>query len=178
MALFGFGKPDVEKLTRQCDVEGLINALGYQKDATVRKDAAYSLGKIGDPSAVEPLCAALSDFDEHVRGFAARALKNIHDPRAVGPLITALTGPDPNLRRRASEALGKIGAPSVEPLIIALRNPDSDVRHRAAEALNEIADARALVPMIAALKDSDRLMCALMLRVYWEKSVMPVPWIH
>ena len=53
MALFGFGKPGVEQLTRQGSVEGLIHALGYEKDAIVREDAAYSLGEIADPRAVE-----------------------------------------------------------------------------------------------------------------------------
>jgi HEAT repeat protein len=40
----------------------------------VRGHAAYSLGKLGDERAIEPLTNALSDVDESVRKFAFRAL--------------------------------------------------------------------------------------------------------
>jgi hypothetical protein len=35
-----FGPPNVEKMKANRDVEGLVKALGYQKDTNVRKEAA------------------------------------------------------------------------------------------------------------------------------------------
>ena len=43
-----FGPPDPAKLEASGDVSGLIKALGYEKDASVRAAAAGSLGRIGD----------------------------------------------------------------------------------------------------------------------------------
>ena len=41
-----FGPPNVEKMEAKGDVEGLIKALEYRKDATVRKSAARALVRI------------------------------------------------------------------------------------------------------------------------------------
>jgi len=37
------------------DVKGLIKALNYKKDDSVRRKAAWALGLIGDKRAVKPL---------------------------------------------------------------------------------------------------------------------------
>ena len=44
-----------------------------------------ALGKIKDPSAVDPLIQVLKDRDSQVRDNAIRALGEIKDPSAVGP---------------------------------------------------------------------------------------------
>ena len=126
------------------------------KDEYVRKAAAYALGKIKDPRAVEPLIAALKDHNSDVREAAAYALGKIKDPRAVEPLIAALKDEDSDVRKAAAEALGEIKDPrAVEPLIAALKDESSSVRRAAAEALGKIGDPRAVEPLIAALKDKD-----------------------
>ena len=62
MAFFGlFGEPDIERLERKNDVDGLIRALQYKKSIGVRSAAARALGDLGDARAVEPLCAVLGD---------------------------------------------------------------------------------------------------------------------
>ena len=90
MAPFGPGRPEIETLKRERDVERLARALGNTGDAGVRKAAARALGEVGDPRAVEPLIAALGDPDRLVREAATGALGKIGDPRAVEPLVAEL----------------------------------------------------------------------------------------
>lgn len=73
-ALFGGGKPDVDALKAQGDVDGLIEALRYQKDPNVRRAAAVALGELGDQRAKVPLHGALEDDDSDVRVAAQTAL--------------------------------------------------------------------------------------------------------
>jgi len=149
-----FGPPNVEKMKAKRDVEGLIKALGYQKDASVRQAAAGALGQMRDPRAVQPLIAALKDSDRHVPETAAEALVKIGTP-AVEPLIVALKDSDSNVRRLAAGALGQIGdARAVEPLIAARTDSNWELRQAAARALEQIGDARAVEPLVAALKAS------------------------
>jgi HEAT repeat protein len=150
-----FGPPNVEKLQEKGNLAGLIKALGYQKDGSVREKAAKALGEMGDAQAVEPLITALKDSDVDVRRAAVEALGQSGDARAVDPLGAALKDSDTDVRRAAAEALGQSGdAGAVDPLGAALEDSDVDVRQAAAEALGQSGDARAVDPLIAALKDS------------------------
>ena len=82
--------------------------------------------------------------------YKIRTAKN-GDVWAVEPLTNALKGKKIKyVRRDAARILGKIGA--VEPLINALKNDDSVVRNFAASALGRIGDARAVEPLIEALR--------------------------
>ena len=107
----------------------------YSSDALERGNAAYALGQMGEKAApaIPFLIGVLHDqttlqwFPHHF-----------------------LTSPG----QEATKALGKIGEPAVEPLINALIYGDSGVQRRgAANALRQIGDARAVEPLIAALKD-------------------------
>ncbi|HVP96787.1 HEAT repeat domain-containing protein [Methanoregula sp.] len=51
-----------------------------------RWQAAESLGRLGDPGAVQPLIDTLWDDDARVRLKAAWALGMLGDPRALAPL--------------------------------------------------------------------------------------------
>jgi HEAT repeat protein len=72
-----FGPPKIKKLKHKKDIKGLIKALEYKKDPTVRAGAAEALGQIGDSCAVEPLIAALKDNDRDVRRVMAEALDTL-----------------------------------------------------------------------------------------------------
>lgn len=151
MRLFG-GPPNVEKLKAKRDVPGLIKALDYQPDGSVRKAAAEALGEIGDPGAFEPLVIALKKNDRFVRQSTARALGKIGDARAVEPLIAAFRDTRGGSCEAAIDALVEIGKVAVEPLIAALAYWEGNVRMAAAGALKKIGQP-AIQPLIAALKN-------------------------
>lgn len=125
-------------------------------DPLIRKDAAFSLGDIGDPKAVDPLIGALKDDDADVRSEAANALRKIKDPKAVEPLIQTLKDADPYVRYEAVAALGEINdTKAVDPLIEALKDEDPAIRDKAVAALGEIGDERCVDPLILTLEDND-----------------------
>ena len=129
-----FGPPNVSRLAARKDLDGLIKALQYQKDAAIPAASASALGELGDPRAVGPLLAMLHDKRSPAAVAAiVGALGKIRDPRAV-------------------EALGELGDPrSVEPLIGALHDGSASVRRAAAKALGRIGDPRSVDPLIDAL---------------------------
>ncbi len=169
---------DVRSLETGRDTIHLLNAL-EDKDPTVRKAAAQSLGRIGDSQAVDPLVIALGDEYSGVREAAAKALENLgeplggvivqclkgsekardtlaagKDPRAVVPLLNVLGTWDPNVRAAAVKTLGKLKDPrAVEPLVRALEDTSDSVQEAAAWALGEIADPRAIGPLVKSLGD-------------------------
>ena len=117
-------KPNIDRLEKNRDVEGLISALKF-KDCNVRKEAAAALKKIGDTRALFPLIDVLEYRDWHdfyavmgsVRETAAEALGVLRDSRAVEPLIKSLNDKDEEVRWKAAWALGNIGdIRAVEPL--------------------------------------------------------------
>ncbi|MBI5653945.1 MAG: HEAT repeat domain-containing protein [Chloroflexi bacterium] len=150
-----FGPPNVEKMKAKRDVKGLIKAMGYEKDATVRKSAVEALGEIRDEASLDPLINALKDSNKYIRKAAAEALGKIGDARAVEPLIVALKNSERLVLPYASEALSKIGALAVEPLIAALKDSDDVLRQYAVDALAKIGDVRAVESLIATLRDDN-----------------------
>jgi HEAT repeat protein len=91
----------------------MIGALyACSRNAGIRIRAAEALGRIGDPRGVEPLIAALQDWDDTVRRTAAEALEKIGDPRAAKALRIAVEDKDYNVREAATNALKKL---KVEP---------------------------------------------------------------
>jgi HEAT repeat protein len=149
-----FDPPDVEKMKAKRDVKGLIKALGYRKDESVRQAAAGALAQIGVP-AIEPLIVAFKDEHIYVRQAAAEAMRQIGTP-AIEPLIAALGGSDINVHQTTVDALSKIGAPAVEPLIATLKHQKENVRLGAAEALIKIG-APVVRPLIDALGNARQM---------------------
>jgi HEAT repeat protein len=99
-------------------VARLVAALA-DESGPARSIAAAALGRIGDPQAVEPLIAALSDGWS--RKNAAGALASIGDARAAGPLFALLGDEDEDVRWKAAGALREIGdSRLVEPLVALL----------------------------------------------------------
>ena len=144
----GFFKPNIEKMRTRQDVEGLLKALNH-KDEGVRYEAAVALERLGwkpgDDTEKARYLIAKREWDD---------LAVLGGP-AVESLIQALKDEDRDVRTGAAEALRKIGEPAVDPLIKALKDEKSDVRTVAAECLGEIGDARAVEPLIQALKHKD-----------------------
>lgn len=111
MAGLFFKQPNIEKMARRKDVRGLIRALKYEGVAgksnitidlpyikaelpwNIRKNAAYCLGEIGDPRAIEPLIWNVLYDGGFSATEAAEALCKIGTP-ALGQLQDAQRGFD------------------------------------------------------------------------------------
>lgn len=150
-------------------------------DWAVRREAAITLGEMGDERCVEPLVRALRDGDWQVREvaieamgmvgspavdslirllrdwdvrkYAIRSLGKIKDERVLDPLISQLRNDEFN--EDATEALVELGSPAIEKLVAALKDKDENTRKQAVIALGRIKDTSALDPLIEMLKDTD-----------------------
>jgi phycocyanobilin lyase alpha subunit len=126
---------------------------GVEHNAVAR-NAARALGKLGDPSVVPDLLAALDDEDDGLREAAARALGELGAAAAVEPIVARLASglegagsPQPNspkLREPCEaliEALGDIGV--ARAAVLAVIQPFTDherplIRSAAARALLQL----------------------------------------
>ena len=171
--------PAVEEKVKD-EVEIQIDLL-KDKDWFRRKDAAITLGEMGDERAIAPLITALRDSEWNVREAAQDALAQVGPP-AVEPLIKALR--EYQIRTYVIEVLGKIkdervldplmaqlrneefkdvatkalvgvGLPAVERLMSVLNDKDKNVRKHAVMALGDIGISEAVEPLIDATKDED-----------------------
>lgn len=121
-------------------------------DWVVRREAAITLGEMGDERCVEPLAAALRDGDWQVREVAIEGLGQIGSP-AVEVLLKLLR--DWDVRKSAIMALGKIRDERVlEPLMQQLRN--DEFMEDATDALVNLGEP-SLPGLIKALKDKEEL---------------------
>ena len=139
MSIFGFFRqPNVQSLKTQGDVEGLIEALSYEKDENVRLAAAWALGEMGDQRAIEPLINALQD-QQRVKEAAAKSLGEIGDAQAVQALTTILHDDNWEVRGTVAKSLGKIGDQrAIQALIRSVEDENETVRWYAVQALHEI----------------------------------------
>lgn len=150
-------------------------------DWVVRREAAITLGEMGDERCVEPLAHALRDGDWQVREvaieglgqigspaveslikllrdwdvrkYAMGALGKIHDERVLEPLMTQLRNDE--FKDDATDALVSLGEPAVPGLVKALHDKEEFVRKQAVIALGRIKSAEAIDPLIEMLKDQD-----------------------
>ena len=131
----------------------LLDALPATDSPYARSPILRALSFYDDERVLDPLRAALSDPDEHVREVAAFALAYRGDPAALEQVL--LTPQRTAGTNDSARTLAQIGAPAIEPLIIALSDAARPefARINAATALGEIGDMRALEPLIAALRD-------------------------
>lgn len=151
-----FGPPDPSALRDQGDTAGLIKALGYKKDASIRQGAAIALGELGSAEALPPLMITLADVKEDfsVRRAAACAVGAIGDRRAVKALALWLPRAGPELRPEVMLALGTLGGPeAVAALIPYLSDQEASARLASAEALSKAGESVAAV-LVDALDDA------------------------
>ena len=163
----------------------LIERVGIETEAEVRRAIIKALSEIGSPAAIPTFVAALGDPSGEVGWHAAQALKALRwEPcddtqraafhlandqfdaaiacgnAAIEPLIKVAQGTSFHRSIRAVEALAIVGgAQAVKPILDCLQSGDYTVRSAAATALGEIGDARALEPLIKALCDQQHQVC-------------------
>jgi HEAT repeat protein len=150
-------KPDIGA------VEALITALS-DTSAAVRDYAASALGAIGDAKAVEPLIELIFDPKDHVRQKAQAALILI-GTASVEPLLRLLDTIDlkpewKDVKRKwdVVDILRGIGdTRAVDTLLrmlaTAIENGDNAGGNALVSALEHLDDTRAVMPLIAILKD-------------------------
>ena len=125
-------KPNIEKMKRRRDIDGLIKLLEHH-DQDIAVKAVFTFGEIKDRRAVEPLIRILKNDNKHfkVHEQAAMALGEIGDKRATLPLIEILaefyskdyhyaevSDETVNICLKAVQALGKLKEKhTVEPLV-------------------------------------------------------------
>lgn len=133
-------------------IETLVCELRMGSNAA---EAAYVLGRIGDPHTLDVLVKALRHRDARVRAESAAALAELQDPAAVKPLLRATHDAEHNVRSQASTALDRMGAIAVIEGVAELLRPvvrdavRSAIPHQQAEA-----DGRAPPPPSPAHRQS------------------------
>ncbi len=120
-------------------VGGLLDALGRDPDARVRREAAFALGQIGPPARGAVLALGIAtreDGDLSTRARAIEALGKIGGRAAVGPVAGHLTSPEAELSREAAIACWRLNdSTAVIALAEAAQGPDPWTRAFAAFAL-------------------------------------------
>ena len=185
MGIVDIFKPNVWKMGKKKDIDGLIKALEH-KDAVVRERAARALGNIEDKLAIGPLIKALQDEEDEVRESAVKALGKIGDAKAAKPLTRLKKDESERVRAAAKWALTEIelekesqkrrekkaeirkmkAKKDIEGLINALKYKDFDVHWEAEKALRKIGSP-AIEPLIQALKDEDNRVVEDAVEVLW-----------
>ncbi|NJD11017.1 MAG: HEAT repeat domain-containing protein [Gemmatimonadetes bacterium] len=152
MGLFGLLEPDVEKLKARRDVDGLLRALARAgKNEQLGLAAARALAELKAARAVDALVPWLQRGE--LRPAAAEALGAIGDLRAVEPLLRSLLfAPEPPPGGPVTAALRAFGTAGSDAIAALLAGSDEALQLAAARALGNLADARAVVPLVAALE--------------------------
>jgi HEAT repeat protein len=100
-------------------VPALGAAIRGDAEERVRETAVWSLGNIGDRSAMDILAAATGDRNPNVRGTAAWAIGNMDDEGTHAPpgLLKLLGDDDTDTRLKAAWALGQLEDATALPAI-------------------------------------------------------------
>jgi HEAT repeat protein len=139
-----------------------LNTALHDSDASVRSNAALSLGRLGQasPEGVAALVAALHDSHADVRRFAAQSLGRLGQvsPEVVAALVAALHDSHADVRSGAAQSLGRQGQVSPEvvaALAAALHDRTVFVGRYAAVSLGQLGQAspEAVAALVAALHD-------------------------
>lgn len=142
------------KMMGKAAVPGLVEALKDRR-GRVRQSAAYLLGEIADPTAIEPLAASMADKDEDTRWKAATSLTKF-GRQATQAVLEQLKSESIECRRCAAWVFqNTLDADAVPSLVQALRDADEQVRWKAAIALQKMG-ASASDRLFAVLRTSNR----------------------
>ncbi len=132
-------------------------------EADIRCWAARTLASLPslDPGLLLPL---LSDAAPEVRQCAALGLCSHPSAAGIPALIRALSDPDNLAADLAARALIAVGEPATESLLAVLKEAGQPARILAMRALAEIADPRAIRPMIEAMSEESAML------QYWAET--------
>jgi HEAT repeat protein len=130
------------------------------KTPEMRRTAAESLGKIGDPRAVDSILPLKHDPVTMVREASVVAvgrLKPTVTEGVVALLALALEDPDESVRQAAVVAIGEVEPDPrlLQPVVGLLRSSDPTIRRAVVRALLQIDSSRLVPALIAAGRDAD-----------------------
>lgn len=126
--------PDIDRLAKAGDTEGLVSALAFG-DHRVREKAEKALADRGK-SVVPTLLRHFSPQENaQVRDGAGKVVRRI-GREAYPPLAGALNHKEDRIRSAAAMALGYLGKAAVPTLVKTLEDPSREVRARAADSLS------------------------------------------
>ncbi|MGH8887873.1 MAG: HEAT repeat domain-containing protein, partial [Egibacteraceae bacterium] len=142
-----------------------LTELLQHPEASVRREAALALGKLGDDRAAAPLLALLRDSDTASWRDAVRQLGRLGERQCFPVLLRWVGDHEAKVRRAATSALWETLLESgderaVDPLLKLLDDADAYVRSSAAYALGRSGDERAVGPLLKLLDDAQgRVRC-------------------
>ena len=114
----------------------------------------WTLGKLGNQKAAEPLADLLEDDSPKIREAVVWGLgwNGLGNRGAVDPLINALGDRTDKVREAAAWGLGKIGDQrAIDPLIDVLSDDSIKVQEAAIWALGELGDKKAILSLLKTL---------------------------
>ena len=132
-------------------------------DADIRWWATRSLASLPSPDA-GLLLSSLSDAAPEVRQCAALGLCSHPSEAALPLLVRGLSDADGILADLSARALVAVGKPAVESLLEVLKDAPQSARIHAMHALSEIADPRAIRPMIESMSENSAMI------QYWAEA--------
>ncbi len=169
------GEPAVESLREILDREPVL----------ARRNAVWTLTRIGTAAALATARFALDDADPSVRLVASTCAATHRDAEAVDQLVGLLSGPESAVRREAATSLGRIGSVDAVPALLkafeeagdrmlehaiiyalievndpettraGLENPSARVRRAALVALDQMEDSKLTHEMVSPLLKTD-----------------------
>lgn len=146
-ALGKLGEPGFQALLRM--------TREFYDDEPCGQSAAYVLGEIADPRALNTLLFAMQSPVYEVAQMAAEALNKLGDV-AISPLVKTLGSPNSSLRDHACRILRRKGPSAIPVLLEAFPNAkQAYMRADIIEVLGSCEDKRVLELLRAALNDPD-----------------------
>lgn len=138
----------------------LLQELLQDEGPEIRRTAAESLGKIGDPRAIDSILPLLHDPVAVVREASVIAMGRMRPTATEGVvalLTQALEDPTESVRQAAVVAIGEIepGPRLLEPVLGLLRSSDGGVRRSAVRGLLQVDSSQSISVLVAAGRDSD-----------------------
>ncbi len=167
-------KPNTDKLKRNKDIKGLINALRHN-DLLIRKSAVMAIGEICKPDEVNPLIIDMAidiidrtlkeDKELAVREAVVQALAIMKDTRAIDVLIAGSKDRDFSissssimcLKRMVKTLVAEKDSRALIPLLHDLRWRGPDEKVSALKELDSLENPDAVGPIIEALRNENSI---------------------
>lgn len=146
-----FDPPNIDELKHNKNIKGLIKALKYKGNWTIRQNAAQALADIGGSGSVKPLIKTLCDSNLYVRKAAADALKSLGwNPSCNNESVLYW------IAKEDWDEIVKCGSDATKSLIEYFdREFKEDLLESAASALFRIGDDQAMKALTSAIKLKD-----------------------